>query len=206
MADLQWPDSLRPSSCDLTLESNAQVFSSPFSKAEQVVSFPGDRWRMTISFNRLSGDDRMQFEALVSGLRGMTGRIRLWDFAARYLHLGKVSDKGSPTVSGAGQQGLTLVTAGWTPGAAVLKVGDWIEVNGELKRVVKPCTASGLGYATIEFVPPLRNSPPAATPIEYKRPCGLFRLADNNQAKFGRKSGREIQIAPTLDFVETWIR
>lgn len=67
---------------------------------------------------------------------------------------------GTPKVNGADQTGSSLITDGWpTSQNNVLLPGDYFSVNGELKVVTNTVNSDTEGDATIEFKPPLRNSP-----------------------------------------------
>jgi len=202
---IDWPDSLIPNEMTWALESNAKQFTSPFTGDEQVVQFPGSRWRASLTFTALQGDRRRQAEVLCAQLDGMAGKVRLWDFGARLVSRPPVA-LGSPIVSIADQVGSRLTTSGWTPDVQVLAMGDWIEVNGELKRVTADVVSTSTGVATLPIAPMLRSSPPTGTPLEVVRPRGTFRLADNSQGKFSRRPGNALDVSGrvTLEFVETW--
>lgn len=56
-----------------------------------------------------------------------------------------------------------------------MRIGDFFEVNGELKMCVADATISS-GAATIEFVPELRGAPANNAAITITNPKGIFRL------------------------------
>lgn len=204
MSDIfDWPVSLIPTEMTWALESNSKVFMSPFTGDQQVVGFPGSRWRTTLTFSDVMGDKRLQLETLLFQLDGMANRVRLWDFAARLVGSPQPV-YGAPVVSVANQQGSLLITSGWTANTTVLRLGSWISVNGELKRIAADVQSDNAGMATLRIVPMLRSAPPVGTAIDVARPCGVFRMADNNQAKSARKAGYQIQGSVSVDFVETW--
>lgn len=81
-----------------------------------------------------------------------------------------------PCVFGASQTGKSLVTQNWTPSTTVLKTGDFFSVNGELKMMTADATSDSSGYATLNFVPPLRSSPANLAAIDFSSPQGTFML------------------------------
>jgi hypothetical protein len=52
-------------------------------------------------------------------------------------------------VSDANQTGTLLGSKGWTPGVLVLRTGDYITVNDELKMVTADVTSTAAGTAVI---------------------------------------------------------
>ena len=193
MPTLTWPTLSRklPASFDWQLISNTQAFQSPLSGAVQTVEMPGARWAAQFSFSALDANDAAVWRAFMAQLRGQSGRFTLWNMA-RPIPRGIAT--GTPVVSGAGQTGNTLTTSGWTPSTAgILRVGDFIGVNGELKMLVADAASNGSGLATLTFEPPLRSSPANAAPIVTTRPTAVFKMDDD--------SARSITTAPGLDAV-----
>jgi hypothetical protein len=180
MTTLTWPTLTRrlPALFDWQLLSNTQSFSSPFSGAVQTVEMPGARWAAQFSLNVLDANDAAQWRAFTARLRGQSGRFYLHNLA-RPTPRGVAT--GTPIVSGAGQTGNTLTTSGWTPSTAgILKAGDFIGVNGELKMVVLDATSDGAGLATLTFEPPLRSSPPNASAIVTNKPTAIFKMDEDS--------------------------
>lgn len=200
---LEWPVSLIPNKMSWQLAGNNTGFTSPFTGDEQVVEFPGSRWVVSLQFENVKDTSALSLETLIWSLNGRAGRIKLWDFAAGYLSNPRIA-QGAPVVAAASQQGRVMTTRGWLPDVTVLRMGDWFEVNGELKRVTANCVSDGVGNATIHFTPMLRRAPPAGTPLTLNRPCATFRLQDDKQGEFSRERKRIIRSAVTLNFSETW--
>lgn len=194
---LEWPAVIFPSEMSLLLQSNSKIFQSPFSGSSQTASFPGSRWAMTMTLKNRQEWEARALEALVADLDGVAGRVRLWDFAR-----GGRSPAGTPIVSQSKQMGKMLNTRGWLPERLVLKRGDYITVNDELKKVTQDVRSDISGQAVIRFSPQLRWPPVAGAPIECRKPTGIFRLADENQGSFSRIPG--IFHSVTLQFVEAF--
>lgn len=200
---IDWPVELIPTDMTWGLEANNVSYESPFTKDVQVVSMPGSRWVTTLTFSDIVGTRRQLLETTVMALNGMAGRVRLWDFGARLVGSPQPV-LGAPVVSTAGQIGVFLSTRGWTPDSVVLRLGDWIAVNGELKRVRADVMSDSVGQALLPIFPMLRTSPPAGTPLDVSRPCGVFRLSGDDQGKFSRKPGLFVQSSVSIEFKETW--
>lgn len=194
---LEWPAVIFPSEMSLLLQSNSKIFQSPFSGSSQTASFPGSRCAMTMTLKNRKEWEARALEALVADLDGVAGRVRLWDFAR-----GGRSPAGTPIVSQSKQMGKMLNTRGWLPNRLVLRAGDYITVNDELKKVTQEVRSDLSGQAVIRFSPQLRWPPNAGSPIECRKPTGIFRLVDEKQGDFTRTPG--IFHAVTLQFVEAF--
>lgn len=173
-----WPNLSRiaPGSLDWGLTSNTQAFGSPLSGSVQTLELPGARWRFSFDMNSLAPEDSAILRAWLVGLRGRSGRF--------YMHnMSQSSPRGagggSPVVSGAGQSGVALSTNGWPLSTTVLKVGDFFEVNGELKMVMANVVSNASGVATVTFEPPLRASPANLASIITVKPKAIFKLDDD---------------------------
>jgi hypothetical protein len=154
MAVLEWPADICPASLTWRPESNTKTFRSPFNGASQTVRFPGTRWICSLTFNNLTDDKSRRIDALVASLDGEFGRVKIRDWGRE----GR-TPAGNPIVSDANQTGIQLGSKGWTPGKVVLRTGDYITVNDELKMVTADVTSSASGTAVIPFAPMLRASP-----------------------------------------------
>lgn len=78
----------------------------------------------------------------------------------------------------------------WGVGEAstvVVKAGDYIEVNGELKMVIADATTDGSGLATLEIEPPLRALVSTGQPITINNSKSTFLLVDDDQVKWGTR-------------------
>jgi hypothetical protein len=73
----------------------------------------------------------------VASLDGEFGRVKIRDWGRE----GR-TPAGNPIVSDANQTGIQLGSKGWTPGKVVLRTGDYITVNDELKMVTADVTSS----------------------------------------------------------------
>lgn len=197
MAALEWPADVCPSSLTWRPESNTKTFRSPFNGASQTVRFPGTRWICSLTFNNLTDEKSRRIDALVADLDGEYGRVKIRDWGRE----GRTPD-GNPVVQDANQTGTQLSSKGWTPGKLVLRTGDYLTVNDELKMVTADVTSTSTGTAIIPIAPMLRNSPPVNGKIEVANPYGIFKLKDNQQGAGNRVPG--VFTSYTLEFEEAF--
>lgn len=197
MAALEWPEDVCPASLTWRPESNTKTFRSPFNGASQTVRFPGTRWVCSLTFNNLSDEKARRIDSLVAELDGEYGRVKIRDWGRS----GR-TPAGSPLVDGANQTGTELHSKGWNAGTVVLRQGDYITVNDELKIVTADVSSASNGTALIPFAPMLRSSPPANTVIEVANPYGIFKLKDNQQGAGNRVPG--VFTSYTLEFEEAF--
>jgi hypothetical protein len=68
---------------------------------------------------------------------------------------------GSPMINGAAVAGFTVVTDGWGGSQTVLKAGDWLQIEGDLKVYMATAnvTSDPSGNASISLYPALRRIP-----------------------------------------------
>lgn len=197
MAALEWPEDVCPAALTWRPESNTKTFRSPFNGASQTVRFPGTRWVCSLTFNNLSDEKARRIDSLVAELDGEYGRVKIRDWGRS----GR-TPAGSPLVDGANQTGTELHSKGWTAGMVVLRQGDYITVNDELKMVTADVSSASNGTALIPFAPMLRSSPPANAVIEVANPYGIFKLKDNQQGAGNRVPG--VFTSYTLEFEEAF--
>lgn len=197
MAVLEWPQDVCPASLTWRPESNSKTFRSPFNGASQTVRFPGTRWLCSLTFTNLTDDKSRRIDALVAALDGEYGRVKIRDWGRDGQ-----TPAGAPVVSDADQSGVSLNTKGWTPGAVVLRTGDYFTVNNELKMVTADASSNSSGVAIIQFAPMLRSAPPANTPLEVAAPYGIFKLKDNSQGAGNRIPG--VFTSYTINFEEAF--
>jgi len=180
MTTLTWPSTLpRPAGLTFSLKPNTQVFQSPLTQSTQTLEIPGARWVASITWTELVQSEIRTLRAFLARLRGRSGRLYLWDMS---LETPAGIATGTPLVNGAAQTGSTLTTDGWTISqTGILKAGDYIGVNGELKVITADANSNASGQATLTFEPPLRASPADNAAITVSAPKCTFRLADDDQ-------------------------
>jgi len=176
-----FPASVSPSSVEWSLVSNTQSFKSPLNGSVQTLENVGARWQAVLKFRNLSDADGRILMAFLVSLGGEAGRFDLYDHS--HPNPAGVAT-GAPLVNGASQTGGTLITDGWTPSqTGILKAGDYIGVNGELKMMAADADSDAGGNATLTFGPLLRSSPSDNAVITTVQPTASFRLENDKQAR-----------------------
>lgn len=168
-----WPEDLAPSKFEIKLKTNRKSFASPLNGSTQDAYFPGAQWKVSMSFENKDDYESRLLESCIYQLES-GGRIRIPDFGR------SSSNRTGITVFGGGQVGGTLITQGWTPVTQkVLLRGDYIEIGDELKFVLADVDVDAAGRAAIKIAPWLRKNYPGGTNVIITRPCGYFKLPDD---------------------------
>ncbi|EBG8067284.1 hypothetical protein CQK57_03310 [Salmonella enterica] len=192
---LQFPEGVYPRSNQFWIISNSRDFISPFNSSSQTVSFPGARWGCSMEFANLTTYQARQLEILIAQMKAGAKWVRLRDFAVYPRPA-----LGAPNVKDAGQLGEFVTTRGWSPNRIVLRLGDYVTIGQELKRVCADVISTAAGEATLQIVPPLRTSPLPGDLVEVKAPYGVFKLPSDNVPKPRRQPGIFTDV--TIDFEE----
>lgn len=192
---LQWPKGLIPRANKFWIIGNSKDFVSPFNKSAQTVSFPGSRWGGSMEFANLTEFRARQLEILIAQMTSNADRVYCRDFAYRPRPA-----LGAPNIKDAGQLGRFVTTRGWLPSRLVLRLGDYVSIGGELKRLCADVSSTPAGEATLQIVPPLRVSPQPGDPVEIANPTGVFKLPSGSTPKPERQPGIFTNI--TIEFEE----
>lgn len=161
-----------PDSAKADIVSNVGIAASPFTGGIQVTELPGAKWKLTFGYDSLSAKYGRQLKAIKAMLRGGAEVAHIHDLS--YLPR-RSAEPGVPIVNGANQAGGVLASSGWTPGIAILEMGDQISYlcsDGmyRMHMVTGAVSSDGSGNANIPISPPLRNPPVNATPISSINP------------------------------------
>ena len=190
-----------PQSMTCGLSSNSKVFESVFNKSTSAVKFAGSSIVMSMTYDSLDRgetydyDEYNDLETFLFELDGMSGIAKI----PLFYNVGAPA-KGTPVISVADQLGGSISTNGWNPNQLVIKRGEFITINNELKKVMSNVMSDATGNATITIAPWLRSSPEVGTPIITENPYGLFRLTDDeNQMDITAMNG-----GVTLSFKEAF--
>ena len=196
---ITFPSIITPQSVEWELVSNVQSFTSPLTGATQTLRMPGERWKFSFTYENLDDDNTALLTAFIAKARGGAERFAMGN---PYRTTPRGAGGGTPLVQGGSQTGASLVTDGWPISTMVLKTGDFVSVNGELKMVVADVTSNGTGVATITFEPPLRAVPADNAPLTTVNPTATFRLIENKQ-KWKHNSGFATDF--TIEAIESWV-
>lgn len=179
MSIIEWPSGINPSEMSWRLISNSKTFTSVFTGSSQTVRFPGSKWHCSLNFTNLTDDESRELEALMASLDGESGRVKISHWARK-----GVANMGTPLVNAPNQTGRYLQTKGWKPNTDVLRKGDYLTVNNELKMVTENIKSDVSGNAVIAISPMLRYSPVLNEKVEVAKPYGIFKPVDNEQGDF----------------------
>jgi hypothetical protein len=156
---------------------------SPFTGKAYTQTHQGQWWEADVALPPMLRSTAEQWIAFLISLKGPEGTFLLGDPDNKSA-LGTFT--GTPIVNGTGQTGVTLNTSGWTSGI-VIKAGNYIQLGtGATTRLYKnlqDATATG-GSASLDIFPRLRETPSGSQSVVISNPKGLFRLIDNNQARW----------------------
>lgn len=83
MSDFAWPVLLDPASSRLEIIDSAGRFASPLNGYTRTVSRPGERMRLSYTFQNLNDQRRAALQSFVAGLRGAVHRVLAYDHANR---------------------------------------------------------------------------------------------------------------------------
>lgn len=146
----------------------------------QIFQFDGYRFRLNISWVKLTEGNQKKVRAFLLSLLYGEGTVLIGDPANKNPQgtvLGTPLTNGSSNAIGND----SVSTKGWTINqTGVLKAGDDIAISNYLYTVLKDASSDGSGNATVEIFPPLRTAPVNGTAITKSNAQGLFRLENYN--------------------------
>lgn len=175
MATIDWPRELAPQSSQLDVAYNDMSFESIFTNYQQVVSFPGAYWTLSMTLPPLGREKERLLAATMGKLRGRQNTFRFRDY-----RFSPPSPAGSPVVDGGGQAGAQLVTRDWTPNSVVLRAADYVTVNNQLLRITEDVMSGSDGRAILPLNMLLRASPANGAQINYLTPYAVMRLVSSS--------------------------
>lgn len=177
MATYNFP-AISPTTSRFELTANTRVFASPLTNAIQTSSRRGSYWRISLTFENLTGADRATLQAFLVKLNGQEHRFRVKDHA--YTQRGTVTSDSGLTVT-AGQTGSTLaLTGAQASKTGYLKEGDYLNIENHLHMVTADCNSDSSGNVSVAIAPPLRETTAATDNIDVVEPVtGVFILTSS---------------------------
>ncbi|EDM72251.1 hypothetical protein RAZWK3B_08376 [Roseobacter sp. AzwK-3b] len=173
------------SSIERRLVTAVTAQTSPFTGSQQIQDWGGEWWEMSFEVALTKGRDGRRLSAFFTGLGGLRG----W-FVLRDPSMARPDLTQSITVAGAGQNGSTLVTAGWAPETLALEAGDFISLGTgqdlRLYQVSFDTYADAQGQATLSLTPRLRVVPADLSPVEIAEPGVALRLVQPVPTRIAR--------------------
>ena len=157
MTTYAFPTSLTPSTSAWELVTNTRDIVSPLTGAVQSVARKGSRWKITLAFNNLSGEDRSVLQGFLVQLNGSEHRFTVSDHSK--ITRGGAGG-GTPVVDGASQTGNSINVSGATASVTNwLKAGDWLSIGSQLFMCTENTSSNGSGLVTVKVQPGIRTSP-----------------------------------------------
>ena len=145
---------------------------SPFTLAEQVYVWPGQKWSVVVKLPSMSVEAGQAWQAFFSDLNGEEGSFYVSDSAfLRTAELGL----GLPELDGAHTSGSTVATRGWTPDRMVARKGQRVEIGGRCRQVIEDAYSDATGLCRLRCWPHCRDLPDSLAVI-WQEPRGVFRL------------------------------
>ncbi len=157
---------------------------SPFTLVSQVYEWSGQQWQVTVKLPAMALPDGKIWEAFFTRLNGRAGTFNLTDSAFRSRL--NAEGLGTPAVAVALTVPSSLVqTSGWTPSMSeIARPGDMIGIGGRVRRVLEMADSDASGNAILRVWPYCANVP-AAAPVDWQAPTGVFRLTDTPPMVWG---------------------
>lgn len=176
-----------PSSIEWDAQEAVAVNQSPFTGQTQTYDWQSSWMEGQVSFPPMQ---RYGYDAWSSFILACRGPLNCFQMGDPKAVLPKGSALGTPVVSGANQNGYSLVSRGWKASVTgILLPGDYLQIGYRLYRVTASINSDGSGNASIPLWPNLRDLPADGTTIITRNCKGLFRLAATNGNKFSVNPG-----------------
>ena len=188
-----------PDSAKTDIIYNVGLSVSPFTGGQQAVELPGARWRLNFAYTNLDlkvyGQPLKAIKAMMRG-GSVVALIRDLSYLPRWG-----TEPGAPFVNGANQSGIVLNTGGWNAGTK-FQMGDqisYLSVDGltRMHIITEPVIANGSGVAFLKILPPIRNPPVDASPLNTVNPSVSVTMQEG-----GEVSANGQLCSSTLVFVE----
>lgn len=171
---IDWPDNLCPPEMTWGMTYNNRVFASTLTNAQDVIALPGAFWECSLSFKSLNRQRERALTAFLGRLQGQFNTCKVPAFTRT-----RSDSVGDAVVVNASANAFSIRVGGVTPSAKVFRVGDYITVANQMFEVVEDATADGAGQALLVLNKRLRATLPAGSPVEYRNPYAVMRLAED---------------------------
>ena len=186
MAIINFPAGLEPNTASWEFDPNTRAFQSSFNGYSQVIQGLGARYKASFNYTNLTQDRLRLLSYLDSLPRGTVFAVPAYGF--QYGGEDN-SNPNTVVVSGAGQTGSTINTAGWDNNKLVLKMGDKIAINGELKTIAENSISNGSGVAVIKLTAPLRKPAVSGAKVTYNPAIVNMRITPDQNTSLSMSQG-----------------
>lgn len=148
-----------PAPISATVTSYSPTYVSVTNSLKRQVRTRGvQAWQIDLAYGAMT---RANFAPIWSFLNSRAGQASSFTISLTGLGTPRGTAVGTPVVNGGGQSGRTLATDGWSINSAILKKGDFIEIEGDRKvyQITEDVSSDGSGLATLSIYPALRKVP-----------------------------------------------
>ena len=194
MTVIALPNTFRPESFSMRLETNERAFASPYGGSEQVLDMGNDRWMISLTLPRGPQEHAARNEAFLNALRGQVNTCNLWHMRQRAP---RGTMRGAPVAWGTSAGSDTLNISA-NVGGVTLLAGVMIGVGDLLLQIAEDCVADGGGLLQTKLVNRLRHTVVASTPVIWDRPTAQFRKVSKASVQYFPGYAESVPI----DFVE----
>lgn len=177
MADVTYPTGVRWASFKYLMRRASATLRSPYDGSSETIQSAFKVWFFEGKLVPLDKDDAGPIRSFLIQMDGKANRTKLLLPDATESSTGYTA---TGTTSGALVGGeASVATGGWTPGAAVAKAGDPVNIGDELKVLTSDVTADGSGNATITFGPTMRAALSSGATVRV-HDCYLWAVSDDD--------------------------
>ena len=180
MTNYALPTVTAPRTISIRQSNKVRLTGSPFTFAQQVLSYDGQRWEADVTLPPMKHSSAREWIAFLAKLRGPTHTFTMGDMFCNPQ--GEAG--GTPLVAGASQTGATLNVDGCTVSQTDwLKAGDYIQLgtgaDARLHMVTADADTDGSGAVTLDLWPNIRIAPADNASVEVTNPVGAWRLSSS---------------------------
>lgn len=151
---------------------------SVFSKRVRAYDWLGFAWVFECSLPPMTRAQAADWQAFFLRLKGTLGTFLL-SLPAGAGGTARGGVGGTPRVNGTSQEGVVLITDGWTAGQSpIIRAMDYFLLESNLYAVTADANSDGSGNATLDIMPPLRESPADNAILDVTDPQMTARLLE----------------------------
>lgn len=168
------PSSPGIKSFKMSMVKSVNVSASQFTGHQEVKAFPGEWWECEVALPIMKRAAAEEWLAFFGLLKGPTYTFLIGDPDATTA---RGVATGTPLVDGANQTGSTLNLTGFTASTtAILKAGDYIQIDNNLYKVLQEANSSTDGDTTVEVFPRVRTAHDDASVVTVSSTKGKWRM------------------------------
>lgn len=184
MTNYALPTHIGIEAIQIRMVDRVRMTESPFSFAQQVVDYGGQRWEADITLPPMDRADAVIWLAWLAKLRGPYHTFTMGDPLAATP---QGSAGGTPLVNGGSQTGASLVLDGATTSqTGWLKAGDYIQLgsgaDSRMYMVTADADSDGSGNVTLAIWPDIVTAPADNAAVTVSSAVAAWRLSSSVRA------------------------